>query len=286
MPWCPACKNEYYDTVKKCPECGCELVENLDEVIECERLIEGEKEDIEKIFSFLHYNDLMSVTIDYQEESDDYLLSCSMEESKKATSLIRVYLQQQEEMPEQEETENAQQGLLDDEEDMLQFVAMQENESVIYKNNAERAEDNKSSAYILLVVGGVGLIVDILLFAGIISMPLQNSKYMILSVMGAMFFLFFVMGIVSFKNSKNYKKKAEEEADLTNDITKWCKENISEVTIDQNLFWENEENMGNEQKYFKRSDKIKQLLNEQFQNLDPAYLDNFVDEYYPEIFPE
>ena len=32
MPFCPKCKYEFVDGIKKCNECGCDLVDNLDDI--------------------------------------------------------------------------------------------------------------------------------------------------------------------------------------------------------------------------------------------------------------
>ena len=37
MPWCPKCKNEYYEGIKVCADCGCELVDSLKEWEEAQR---------------------------------------------------------------------------------------------------------------------------------------------------------------------------------------------------------------------------------------------------------
>lgn len=37
MPWCPKCKNEYYEGVTVCADCGTELVDSLEEFEKAER---------------------------------------------------------------------------------------------------------------------------------------------------------------------------------------------------------------------------------------------------------
>ena len=62
----------------------------------------------------------------------------------------------------------------------------------------------------------------------------------------------------------------------------WCAENLKAEQIDNELFAGEE--LSEEQKYFKRTDKMKQLIENKFMNLDEAFLDNFIDEYYQELF--
>ena len=106
---------------------------------------------------------------------------------------------------------------------------------------------------------------------------------MISGVMGVMFVLFIIMGIVSMKNSRVLEKKAGKENNLTQEIKKWCLDNLSESFIDGS--YEPGEQT-EEEKYFKRFDIIKGLIQKQFMNLDEAYLDRLIDEVYPEIFGE
>lgn len=154
-----------------------------------------------------------------------------------------------------------------------------------YVNNEERAKENRSSAYTLLLVGGAGLIAVILVFFDVIRLPLaMSNKYMISGVMGVLFLLFIIMGILSMRNSRILAGKARSENNLTLEIRRWCGENIEGSEIDRLLTFD--EDAGQELKYFGRFEKIKDMIQNQFVNLDEAYLDRLIDEIYPEIFEE
>lgn len=152
-----------------------------------------------------------------------------------------------------------------------------------YQNSAAKAEDNRSSAYMLLFVGIVGFIAVILVFVGIIPLY-QNAgttKYLVCGVMGTLFILFIVLGVVSMRNSRILLIKAKSEDTLLSELTRWCEENLDAEQIDRELF---EEEIPEEQKYFRRTDKMKAVINDKFMNLDQALLEHFVDEYYQELF--
>ena len=431
MPWCPKCKTEYYEGIKVCSECGSELVESLDDVVTLSPIVEGDKAQMERLCKFLKYNKIDSATIEYQEQAEDYLVSCDEKEYNKAVLMAKVFFNQEEQnkgkasasaaagsyadyVPDEEKvedvdtasdademahvvaqaaeeteafdengepeeetdeyaqlpkktrktnqraeedeeedyfdpheaekaeteaeedesegkafekqetpqvekdayetgiseqetvseeaenasetedtdlTENVDNFLFDGDVDLDMAEALNENNpdeaGVVYKNNAERAADNKSSAYTLLGVGGIGLVMDIIFMTGMIDLPLRNnSKYMVLGVMGVLFFLFLIMGIISYRNAAKYSKKALAEDDLTADIKKWCEENLTADNVEDGLFTTAEKDFSNEQKYFKRYEKMKKMIGENFLNLEPGYLDRFVDEYYTTVFPE
>lgn len=156
-----------------------------------------------------------------------------------------------------------------------------------YQNSAAKAEDNRSSAYTLLFVGIVGFIIVLLIFVGVIPFyrSAGTTKYLVCGVMGALFVLFIVFGIVSMRNSKILFIKAESEDSLLSEMTKWCREHLSAQQIDDELSAEEAwEQMAEEQKYFKRTDKMKKSISDKFMNLDEALLEHFVDEYYQELF--
>ena len=185
-----------------------------------------------------------------------------------------------------EETEN--ESMTEESEDILTEAEDDTAEDNVwrraYQNSAQKAEDNKSSAYMLLIFGALGLIAVILILMGVIPLY-QNSvvtRYFVCGVMGALFLLFIIFGIISMKNFKTLSEKAASEDSLLEEITKWCLENLSAAQIDEGLF--TSEEIPDEQKYFWRTDKMKQLIQAQFMNLDAAFLDNFIDDYYQNLF--
>lgn len=156
-----------------------------------------------------------------------------------------------------------------------------------YQNYEEKAADNKSSAYTLLGIGAAGVAGILLCAFDVIKLPLFNSSRIItLGVLGAMFLFFFVMGVVSMKNAGKYAKKAESEKELTKELEKWLTEYVTAEKVDDGLFTEEEAELSEEQKYFKRFDRMKELLSERFINLNEGYVDRFLDKHYQDVFGE
>lgn len=182
------------------------------------------------------------------------------------------------------EEENLEELLEGEEEEQTQEESPKERVHYhAYQNSADKAEDNRSSAYTLLLVGGVGLLVDVLVMMGVIPVYVNGgiSKYLVCGVMGAMFVLFLVFGGVSMKSSRILMVKAKSEDSLLSEITRWCEENLTAAKIDDQI---GEQEVPEEQKYFSRVEKMKELIGDKFLNLDEAFLDHFVDDYYRKLF--
>ncbi len=153
----------------------------------------------------------------------------------------------------------------------------------IYRDSSERASDNRSSAWVLLGLGVLGLIAVVLGAVGVIPLRLGN-QYLFYGVMGAIFILFLVAGVVSMKNAKFFEKKAESENSLRQTLLEWCRDNLSAADIDVEV---RIGGASEEIAYFKRFSYIKERLNHQFVNLSQGFLDQFIDDYiYDEIFGE
>lgn len=279
MAWCPQCKNEYRDGIKTCVDCGCDLVEE-EQYGDLVPITFGDEEKLFSLKKYLEYNKLRGVTVKYDEEEAVYELCVRKDDKSSAISMARVFLQQ-EYLREQEAEVNS------SVDSSVKKAATEK--SLVYSSSSERAEENRSSAFALIGVGAVGVIVMILGMVGIIPLKIGDA-YMFYGVMCAVFLLFIVTGVISMKNAKIFAKKAEKENSLKDSIQKWYKDNLTAVMIDGEIASEegmNVEEVPVEILYFNRVRKIKDKLNHQFMNLDQAFLEHFIDEeVYDYIYAE
>lgn len=156
--------------------------------------------------------------------------------------------------------------------------------AALYQDSTERANENRSSAWILMIMGGVGLLVVVLGILGVIPLHFSNP-YLFYGVMAAVFLLFLVAGMVSLKNARIFDKKAESENSLRDTMLAWCRENLHAQELDSEIGMDGTES--EEALYFKRYECIKAKLNYQFVNLDQGFLENFIDDsVYDMVYDE
>lgn len=296
---CPKCRNEYRDGISVCADCGCQLVSER-EIINKVPLIFGVEEELVRLKEYLEYNGLQDMEIVYDEKEAVYELLINEKDKQKAVKLGAVYMQQEQVRQAQEAVRiQEEQARQEAEQPQPQWFGMGTEEqkeqprpqaqparrsSRGYQNKSEQAAENRSSAWTLLFVGGVGLVGLVLLLAGVLPFQLRGSnRFMIGGIMGALFVIFIGMGFVSLKNSKQYAKEADSENSLKNTMEKWCKENLEGAKIDATLQLST---VPEEEWYFRRTALLKAVLNRQFVNLDQEFLDHFVDDMYDSIFPE
>ena len=180
------------------------------------------------------------------------------------------------------DAETAKTFLEENQKDAMERRKKVEENSGIYIESSKKAQDFKSGAFSLLIVGGLGIVLILLILFGIIPVRMNLfSKYLVLGVMGALFLIFIIMGILSMKSYKKFEIKASEEDNLTKKLVAWCTENLNKECIDEELELDSE---SEEVKYFQRSERMKEIISEKFMNLDAAFLDSFVDDIYPEVF--
>ncbi len=159
-----------------------------------------------------------------------------------------------------------------------------------YRSSEAKAEDNRTSACTLLAVGGIGFVAVLLVFFDVIPLY-QNAgitKYLVCGVMGAMFVLFIVFGFVSMRDSRLLSVKAKSENSLLSEITRWCQENLDGAVIDGEILEEEEslDDLTEEEKYYRRTEKIRAAIDDKFMNLDEAFVEAFVDGYYQEMYED
>lgn len=298
---CPKCRNEYRDGITVCADCGCQLVPEK-EIVNRTALIFGAQEELSRLKEYLEYNGLRDMEIVYDEKEAVYELLINEKDKQKAVKLGSVYMQQ-EQVRQAEEAVRAQEekarreaekpqpqwfnvGTEEQEEEQKVSPKAQplRRSSQGYQNKSEQAAENRSSAWTLLIVGGLGLVALVLLLAGVFPLQLRGSnRYMIGGIMGALFVIFIVMGFVSLKNSKQYAREADSENSLKSTMEKWCRENLEGDRVDASLQLST---VPEEEWYFRRVALLKAVLNRQFVNLDQDFLDHFVDDMYDTIFPE
>ena len=154
----------------------------------------------------------------------------------------------------------------------------------VYEGASDKAENFKSSAYTLLTAGVIGLVAVGLLACDLLPVHLTLfSKVATCLVMGTMFIAFIVMGASSYKSYKKHATQAVAESQLKEELVKYCQERLNRELIDQTASVLETES--DETAYFKRSAAMKQLISENFLNLDEEYLDHFIDEMYGQIYP-
>lgn len=155
--------------------------------------------------------------------------------------------------------------------------------SALYQDSSERANENRSSGWILLIIGTIGIILVVLGIIDVLPVKMGNP-YLFYGVMGAVFILFFVSGVISIKNAKIFEKRAESENTLRGTLMDWCRDNLSAESIDAAV---REEGDSEEILYFKRFSHIKERLNRQFVNLDQGFLEKFIDDFvYEQVFED
>lgn len=146
--------------------------------------------------------------------------------------------------------------------------------------NSANEKEYRSSAWALLLVGGVGLIFVILGITGVLPLQLGNP-YLFYGVTMAIFILFLVMGVLSMKNALVFAEKAQAENTLLEAVETWCRDNLKAEEADDALEGISEDT--EELRYFRRAEYLKERINHQFLNLDQGLVEQFIDEKLYEI---
>lgn len=273
MPWCPKCKNEYKEGFTVCADCGLELVESLqdDYII----VSKGPENELKCMCDFMRANGITNSKIEYNEEENIYNLYVEPRNEAEAKKQLQVYISK---IATPELLAKEAQRIRDEE------IEIQETESYRgpYQEVSERADEYKSGADSLLIIGILGIIVLVLLNLGIIPISLTTfSKMLVTSVMGVMFVIFIVMGISSRKSYLDLKKEAGVEKNLKNELQNYLREQINIEVFDEDL---TEDSPADEILYFRRIDKMKDILKQKGDSLDGAFVDYIIEETYSEIF--
>ena len=153
----------------------------------------------------------------------------------------------------------------------------------VYVSKQSKKEDTKSTAYSFLLVSILGFLLLILFDLGVLPVSVADyMKIMLNIVMGIMLFIFFVIGVISFRQLKKLGEQADVEFNREAEILSWFRSAYSPADIDENFVADTL----NGDIYFKRYEVMTRLLTEQYPDLEEAFLDHLIEELYPEFFEE
>ena len=291
MAWCPICKNEYRPGITVCADCGAELVEKLEENPRT-TLVAGDEDMLQNVNDFLKAGGVKSGEITFSPEHNMHAISVLNSELDRATEVAQAYMREHTSRMEKKAREQALANATPEEREQMEKMAAGPRQAnlrpaTVYESSAKKMEENKASAWSLLLIGGVGIFLIALCLLGIIPVPeLFKGSYLFFGVMGALCVLFVIMGFVSFKHAKGFAKDVEAENGIKASLEEWCKENLKGEDIDRYIKMR-DPSLEGESLFFPRNELIKARINHQFMNLDQAFLDTFVDEVvYEMVFPE
>ncbi len=271
---CPKCKNEYRDGITVCADCGCGLVEASELGENYVTLLSGREDSVETMREYLEYSGIRGVETRLADGGYFYELLVPEDERQQAAKLASVFVRQKRLQKLQENPEVSRE---------LEQQAKPK-ASGAYVDSRDRAEENRASAWTLLAVGGGGLVVLLLCALGVIPIPFfaGANRFMLYGILGALFAIFLVMSLVSFRSAKTYKARAEVEDTLRSEILKWSRENLRPER--EKLF--QDQGFQEEILYFQRTAALKEIIGRQFVNLDESFLESVLDEVYEAVFED
>lgn len=150
-----------------------------------------------------------------------------------------------------------------------------------YVSKKTKTEDMKSTAYTFTLVGALGILFLILFVVGVI--PIHTATYMkimICIVMGAMFLIFFFIGIRSFGKLKSLGEESATEEQLFSEITGWFLTSYKADDIDVLL----DNSQTEEMLYFSRYEVMNRFISEKYPDLEESFLDHIIETLYNQIF--
>lgn len=281
---CPKCKNEYREGFTVCADCGVPLVE-MEEQEDKQRVIYGTEEQMSHLKGFMEHNGIKGCELKLNKQVGFFELWVPVKDVEKAGKYVNAFMMHEQERMEEmqqnrqmkimktvawdgsgEEAQEAPEEALEEE----AFEEEAKEDKSIQFGGADKVKDYRSTGYIFTLVGLVGVVaLGVAIALGYLRFNIQ------IGVMMALFAVFFLIGIRSFFDAKKLDKEVEQTDTLLETITDWCKENITREKIDSMVEVEVD---SAEMLYFERANCIKSLINEQFMNLDQAFLERFIDE--------
>ena len=276
MPWCPKCKSEYVEGIKVCADCKTPLVASLDDV----KAKEPSAEELENMRAYqMHMQEMQE-----QQEREAKAMAASRAKAAAQKGAASQAAQADGAAASGEDSE----AMMQARERYLQSMGRGSRSAAtnVYEDTAKRAEEYKSGAITLIVVGILGFIALAVLSTDLLPVRLYfKSQWIVYLVMGALFLIFVVGGIQSLRSGKKLEAQAAEENNDKKEVLEFLKERVDVAAIDARVIDPEGEDT-TESLYFKRTSVLRMLIKQYFPDMDDVYMEHIIDEVYSELFED
>ena len=274
MKFCPLCQRDFDDNIVECPECGETLLNGT--YLENPVIFDYQSEELVlKLFNYLCENGFKSIQYYHNTQTDRYCITASSEENINAKQALLLCLEDED--ASLELTEHEREIIIKQISDMIHNMIPDEGAKT-FINAKERYDDMMSSASSLIVVGLLGFVFVALVYFKIIRLEMDVLFY-ILSLF--MFSAFIITGIFSFLKARKIKSLISTEESLSEQIKDFLLKEYN-PSVPENF---NEANISEEEKYFTRTEYMKKMVLEHFENPDELLVDGMIEEVYNDIYP-
>ncbi len=304
MAWCPKCKNEYREGITECPDCGTELVDEIQEEVEEAPvgpqpviLMKSADRDVaEKAVKYLRYSGILSSALANgvpEETSDEEVTDEEITDEETSGEEEFLVIVADVELdnaldclidldPGETVDEDRLYELVPDIEDRLdeieeekatqEFSELRSEASSVYVKKKDKYADLRFSGFSFIGFGIIGVVILLLNFFHVIN--LFNTYSLI--VMAIVFLVFFIIGFSSLHRAKQVKSSVAVEDEFTESLNEFVKDHLGDEVIDE---WYDESKQDQEN-YFEIQDKMITMMKEEFPNIHPSYIEEIAEERY------
>lgn len=155
---------------------------------------------------------------------------------------------------------------------------MLRSQGLTYTQKSKKLEDARSSSWLFIVFGAVGLLLILAVWLGLIPLNLAlYMKVLYTIVLGSLFVIFIILGVHYKRKIKGLESETTTERMQTEEIVSFFTEEYPLEALDKCI---DEENLSMEQLYFARYEKLSALIQEKYGISDGAYLDFLIEKIY------